>query len=765
MRRLAGFLFGVGIVVALLAGGCRRGTCGDGDVSGTEECDDGNTFGGDGCSATCTTEAGGTCGDGTVDAGEECDDGNTADGDGCSSTCTDETGPVCGDSTVDPGEECDDGNTTSGDGCSATCTTETAPACGDNVVDAGEDCDDGNTTSGDGCSATCTIEVPGVCGDGVVDTVEECDDGNTDDTDACISTCVAAFCGDGFVQAGVEDCDDANLDDTDACLDDCSAAFCGDGFVQAGVDMCDDGNTDDTDACVAGCVPAACGDGFVQAGVEACDDGNTTGGDGCEADCTLPTCGNGAIDGTEECDDGNILSGDGCSLACVLEFCGDGVVNNAGTEVCDDGGTAGGDGCDAACQVEPGWEIESNDTTATANDFAALAVGDMLNAHVAPMGDNDYFIIVVPAAGGPWDVIMEALDGPDGSVCSTNQIDTYFTLYDAGGATLATNDDAGGALGWCSRIEMVLAPGTYYLRVNESPLAGPSVFDYTLHISVAEIVCGNDVAQTGEMCDGTDLSGESCATQGFVSGTLVCNATCDGFDTSACMGPTCGDGIATFPETCDGTDFGFMGPPDCVAMGYMGGTATCNATCDGIDTSGCIPWPCGNMIIEGNEQCDDGNMTNGDGCSDVCQWEVTLTETEPNEDGTPSTGGAATSGNDFSSASANGPITADAYVAGALVPAGDEDVYAVTNSGGAAVLVTFTTFGAAGGDCAAGEDTVIRVRNAAGTSLAFNDDYAGGGLCSQVSYSIPAGTTVYVQVLRYGDGLAMSGYFLRVEFP
>ena len=31
------------------------------------------------------------CGNGTVDASEECDDGNTVDGDGCSSTCTTET--------------------------------------------------------------------------------------------------------------------------------------------------------------------------------------------------------------------------------------------------------------------------------------------------------------------------------------------------------------------------------------------------------------------------------------------------------------------------------------------------------------------------------------------------------------------------------------------------------------------------------------------------------------------------------------------------
>ena len=62
------------------------------------------------------------CGDGNVDPGEECDDGNTFDGDGCSSSCEVET--FCGDGVLDPEEQCDDGNTFDGDGCSGECTIE-----------------------------------------------------------------------------------------------------------------------------------------------------------------------------------------------------------------------------------------------------------------------------------------------------------------------------------------------------------------------------------------------------------------------------------------------------------------------------------------------------------------------------------------------------------------------------------------------------------------------------------------------------------------
>ncbi len=94
------------------------------------------------------------CGDGTIQSGEECDDGNSNDGDGCSSICQEE---FCGDSVIQEGlgEQCDDGNTNGGDGCGPLCYTE---SCGDDVVQGSEECDDGNNENGDGCSSSCNIE-------------------------------------------------------------------------------------------------------------------------------------------------------------------------------------------------------------------------------------------------------------------------------------------------------------------------------------------------------------------------------------------------------------------------------------------------------------------------------------------------------------------------------------------------------------------------------------------------------------------------------
>jgi cysteine-rich repeat protein len=83
-------------------------SCGNGNVSGDETCDDGDQSNGDGCSALCKEEDGfdctgepsvcsanSTCGDGSITGIETCDDGDQDSGDGCSSSCSEEPGFDC----------------------------------------------------------------------------------------------------------------------------------------------------------------------------------------------------------------------------------------------------------------------------------------------------------------------------------------------------------------------------------------------------------------------------------------------------------------------------------------------------------------------------------------------------------------------------------------------------------------------------------------------------------------------------------------------
>ncbi|MFA5059773.1 MAG: right-handed parallel beta-helix repeat-containing protein [Candidatus Omnitrophota bacterium] len=108
--------------------------------------------------------AGTVCGNAVIEAGEQCDDGNSSGGDGCSAICQVEQGylpsPICSNSIVETGEQCDDGNLINGDGCSAVCQTEEPlpPVCSNSIIEEGEQCDDGNIIDGDGCSSLCQTE-------------------------------------------------------------------------------------------------------------------------------------------------------------------------------------------------------------------------------------------------------------------------------------------------------------------------------------------------------------------------------------------------------------------------------------------------------------------------------------------------------------------------------------------------------------------------------------------------------------------------------
>ncbi len=89
---------------------------------------------------------------------------------------------------------------------------------------------------------------------------------------------------------------------------------------------------------------------------------------------------------------------------------------------------------------------------------------------------------------------------------------------------------------------------------------------------------------------------------------------------------SCGDGRIDhiYGEECDLPD---MNAKTCVSFGYIGGELRCSA-CK-FDMNRCVPKTpvapmrrCGNNLVEGTEQCDDGNIMNGDGCSSMCRLET-----------------------------------------------------------------------------------------------------------------------------------------------
>lgn len=95
--------------------------------------------------------------------------------------------------------------------------------------------------------------------------------------------------------------------------------------------------------------------------------------------------------------------------------------------------------------------------------------------------------------------------------------------------------------------------------------------------------CGNGRLDPGEACEGFDLRGASCETEGFSGGRLRCSAECK-LDAAECF--RCGNGKKDPDEVCDGAD---LAGATCASVAGEGATGTlaCATDCRAFDPSGC----------------------------------------------------------------------------------------------------------------------------------------------------------------------------------
>jgi cysteine-rich repeat protein len=330
----------------------------------------------------------------------------------------------------------------------------------------------------------------------------------------------------------------------------------------------------------AGRPPGECGNGVVE-GTEACDLGEDNGPNtGCELDCTL------SCTADADCDDENLCNGsERCNASNRCEPVGD--------EPPD--GTKCGEG--RLCH--------EGECVATCDDVSDCDEGSFCSGFPSCVGN---LCLSVPE--------------PDGVPCVL----------------------PGGASGVC--IARVCTPqvcGDGICTFSESaaacPVDCPAVCgDMLCTHAETRTSCYADCGSCGDgFC--TTVGGETAATCPLdcpaVCGDMLCThaetrtscyADCgscgDGFCTAA-GGETvvtcpvdcpavCGDGQCTHAETRTSCY------ADCGSCG--------DGTCDGPETPANCAFDCaavcGNGVLEGAEQCDDGNLTSYDGCSAACRIET-----------------------------------------------------------------------------------------------------------------------------------------------
>ncbi|HVR99741.1 MAG TPA: matrixin family metalloprotease, partial [Thermoanaerobaculia bacterium] len=202
-----------------------------------------------------------------------------------------------------------------------------------------------------------------------------------------------------------------------------------------------------------------------------------------------------------------------------------------------------------------GDTFEHNDTSGTATGLGAFAPGGALqiqNVSVDDDADTNFYSLSV-AAHNTATVSVTPVgftynQGPQsGSSCPAGTSFNSLTVHNLGieildtdGATLLASADLNpaGQGETLTGIPLPSGAGTYFVRVHGG--ATNSAQLYQLNLSVDGPVCGNGVLEAGETCDGADLGGQTCISQGFSGGSLSCNSTCNAFVTSACY--TCRSG-------------------------------------------------------------------------------------------------------------------------------------------------------------------------------------------------------------------------------
>jgi alpha-mannosidase len=73
-------------------------------------------------------------------------------------------------------------------------------------------------------------------------------------------------------------------------------------------------------------------------------------------------------------------------------------------------------------------------------------------------------------------------------------------------------------------------------RIYNRALTEAEVLElYNLEQPIPDPVCGNNIIESGEVCDGTDLNSQTCSTLGYDTGTLSCSSDCLSYNTINCQ--------------------------------------------------------------------------------------------------------------------------------------------------------------------------------------------------------------------------------------
>lgn len=554
-----------------------------------------------------------------------------------------------------------------------------ATSCGDGLAQYPEQCDDGNTAAGDGCSPSCQLETPlsaaGKC-PGATYTMAGSAAGPTTvsfagDVSLLASTGSSLGCSSG----GGKDQVYAITPTISGSLKTVLHAQYPEAQLHARRECFTSQSQMDCRVQPLASVPLEMTIPVVAQNtyfVFVDSDSGSPGG-AYTLDVTLSpaTCGNGTIETPEACDDGNTTAGDGCSSTCTLEPLPAGIDACPGASITFAGAPGGPmsfhgtastaaltTGVKAACGsaatkdavysfVAPydGWV----DAKARGAFNLALnlrgdciadggAAGTTVSCADADKGNGEekvsgavnagqtYFLVVkgaLPTADNEGPFTLDVDVKP--SVCGNGVIEGGEQCDDFG-------TDSGDTCSSTCQIEPLPVPATRTTCANAEALAftesSPGVFTSTVSGGNWNLPGGGSMAFP---CGGTGGREAYFTATAPIDGVLVAK-TKGSYKIALGARPACPPNTSTGFITCsdqssaDGERISFVvkaGTKYWVIVDAPGNTTTVSPTNNGRFTLDVTIQgeSCGDGLVSGTEQCDDGNKAGGDGCSATCAIE------------------------------------------------------------------------------------------------------------------------------------------------
>ncbi len=406
------------------------------------------------------------------------------------------------------------------------------------------DCDNGLYCDGtEICNAgICESGSAPVCNNGLYcDGTESCNEAS----DSCDAG-TPVTCDNGLFCDGTESCNEA----TDSC-DAGTPVVCDDGLFCNGTDTCNES----TDSCDVGAPPSV--DDGVSCTVDSCDEAT-------DSVVNAPSnslCDNGLFcDGSETCDAVN-----GCQagtapsasdgVSCTVDSCNeatDSIVNTPDDSLCDNGLFCDGtETCDAVndCQAGTAQCTGANEACDEAADQCVFSACN--NNGICEAGEdcgncaNDC-ISGTTAGASCGNGVCEAGDGENATLCPADCNGIVSgkpaNRFSCGFGDSSNNNSVGCSDPRCTTggyacTEEPVEPVSYCC--GDATCSGPedsSSCSLDCGEPPPEPVCGNGIIETGEICDGAALSGDTCQDLGYSGGTLACQSDCLAYDVSACTG-------------------------------------------------------------------------------------------------------------------------------------------------------------------------------------------------------------------------------------